>query len=103
MTELNSRSFRALIADSKPTVVDFWATWCMPCKVFAPVFQEISEHMDKKAYFGKIDVDDERELAVEFNVESIPTIVIFKNGKEQERVIGVKKKEDIIAIIEKYV
>ncbi|MDR2932365.1 MAG: thioredoxin [Oscillospiraceae bacterium] len=102
MTEFNADSFNETISQDIPTVVDFWATWCMPCKIFAPVMEEISDDMDGKAHFGKVDVDEERDLAMQYDIVSIPTLVIFKGGEEKERLVGVRKKDEVVEAIEKY-
>ncbi|MDL2232625.1 thioredoxin [Ruminococcaceae bacterium OttesenSCG-928-L11] len=102
MTELNKSAFLETIGQDVPTVVDFWATWCMPCQVFAPVVEEIAGEMDGKANFGKVNIDEERDLAIEYGVSSIPTLVIFKGGKEVERLVGVRKKAEVVEAVDKY-
>lgn len=103
MTELKMDSFKAMSKQDTPLVVDFWAGWCMPCKIFAPVVEELSDELDGRVNFGKVDVDDQRELAAEYNIVSIPTLVIFKNGEEQERMVGVRQKDEVRATIAKYI
>lgn len=73
-------------------VVDFWADWCMPCKMFEPVFKELANEM-KDIKFGKLNVDKNQKIAEEHRIMSIPTIIIFKNGKEVKRLIGFQPKE----------
>lgn len=103
MIELNTAGFDSTIASEIPTVVDFWAEWCMPCKMFAPIFEQASDEMDGKANFAKVDVDAEGPIAAKYSISSIPTIVIFKNGEEKERFSGGKSKDDLIKIVLKYV
>ncbi|MCD6367397.1 MAG: thioredoxin [Bacteroidales bacterium] len=82
-------------------VVDFWATWCHPCLKQAPIVGELSNEM-KKVTFGKINVDKNRAISGKFGIRSIPTLIIFKNGVEQERVIGLHDKATLKQIISKY-
>ncbi len=82
-------------------VVDFWATWCHPCLRQAPIVKELSNEM-KKVTFGKINVDKNRSISGKFGIRSIPTLIIFKDGVEQERVIGLHDKATLKQIIGKY-
>lgn len=78
------------------TLVDFWATWCMPCKMMVPVLNELADELDGKVTIGKVDVDQNQPLAGEFKVRSIPTLVLLKNGKEINRFVGVKDKKFLL-------
>ena len=78
------------------TLVDFWATWCMPCKIMVPVLNELADELDGKVTIGKVDVDQNKPLAGEFKVRSIPTLVLLKNGKEINRFVGVKDKKFLL-------
>lgn len=80
-------------------VVDFYADWCGPCKMFAPTFDEVAGEMSDKLSFGKVDVDATPELAQEYGVQSIPTLVFFKDGKEVSRSMGATDKEEFVAKI----
>jgi thioredoxin len=80
-------------------VVDFFATWCGPCNMLAPVFTEVAEEHKDSAYFAKVDVDESMELAQEFGVSTVPTVVFFKGGKEVSREIGFMPKEKIESIL----
>ena len=87
-----------VINSKKPVLIDFWADWCMPCRMLGPVVDEISqETSDVKVC--KINIDEEMELAQNFQVMSIPTLVYVKDGKEQKRVVGVRPKEEIKEMI----
>ena len=82
-------------------LVDFWASWCMPCKMMAPVLNETAEALGGKARIAKLDVDAHRSSAAKYAVRSIPTLILFKNGKEINRFVGVKTKEFLLKEIEK--
>jgi thioredoxin 1 len=82
-------------------LVDFWATWCMPCKMMAPVLNDLSEELTGNASVGKLDVDQNRAASAKYGVRSIPTMVLFKNGKEINRFVGVKTKDFLLKEIQK--
>ena len=82
-----------------PVLIDFWAEWCMPCKMIAPVLEEIGAEYDGKLKVGKLDVDSEGELAMKFSVQSIPTLLLFKNGEEVARKVGAVPKPAIEELV----
>ncbi|HTX88603.1 MAG TPA: thioredoxin [Bacteroidales bacterium] len=82
------------------TLVDFYATWCMPCKLMVPVLNEVAEDMTGRVTIAKLDVDEAKETASRFGVRSIPTMILFKNGREIHRLVGVKSKEQIRKALE---
>ena len=82
-----------------PVLVDFWETWCGPCKMVAPTISEIAGEMAGKLKVGKVDVDNDPELAAQFGIMSIPTLIMFKDGKEHGKIIGVQPKETILAML----
>lgn len=89
---------KEVLEESKTVVIDFYADWCGPCKMLAPVLEEIAkENINTK--FVKINVDDAQELAMEYNIMSIPTLVVMKNGKEVNRMVGLVSKSELMEII----
>ena len=97
---VKTNKFNSLIRDNKVTVVDFFATWCGPCKMLAPVFQEVGNELEEKADFYKIDIDQSLDIARQFSVSTVPTVIIFKNGEEVERLVGFMPKESLKAKVE---
>lgn len=103
MLEINQDNFKKEVtASEKPVIIDFWAPWCMPCKMIAPMVETISKEHNGKVSVGKVNVDENPELATDLSVMNIPTLIFFKNGKEAGRVVGVNKKEYIEAKIKEY-
>ena len=97
LKKLNSDNFRNEILDrSGVALVDFYADWCGPCQILSPVIDDIAKERADIAV-GKVNVDDEGELALEYGVMSIPSLIIFENGKEKARLVGVRPKEEILA------
>lgn len=91
---LTEQNFEELVLQAdKPVLVDFWASWCMPCRMIAPLVEELAENMRDTAYVGKVNVDEQPGLAERYKVYSIPTLIKFEKGQEQERLVGVQSKE----------
>lgn len=99
--ELNNDNFEEVVLKSdKPVVVDFWATWCMPCKMLAPTVEEIANEYKDKYKIAKLNIDDAMDVATNFSVMNIPTLIFFNKGKEVARMVGAASKRDILKKIE---
>ena len=102
MSEMNitKNNFeREVLHSDKPVLIDFWAPWCGPCRMLSPVISEIAEEYGDKVKVCKVNVDDEGELAASFNVMSIPTLVVVKDGKVANSAVGVRPKAQIVEMI----
>ena len=101
VTNVRTDDFKTEVLDSDiPVVVDFWAEWCMPCKMIAPVVDELSKDYKGKVKFAKVNVDDNTQLATDLHVMSIPLLVFFKNGTEITRMVGANPKQAVQKEIE---
>jgi thioredoxin 1 len=96
---LDKENFDEVINGGKPVLVDFWATWCGPCKMLAPVIEEIAEEVKDEVVVAKLDVDKAQEIALRYQVMSIPTLILFKDGKEEKRTVGFQPKARILDFI----
>lgn len=97
ITEANFES--EVLKSDKPVLLDFWAQWCPPCRMLAPIVAEIANEYEGKVKVGKVNVDEEQELAIKFDVESIPTIIVFKDGKISAQTVGLQPKENLEALL----
>ena len=97
---LTAKNFETEVLNSdKPVLVDFWAVWCGPCQMVGPVVKEIAEEYANKIKVGKVNVHEEPELAAAFGIESIPTLMVFKNGKAVNMAVGYRDKAQIIEML----
>lgn len=95
--KISSENFEKEVLNSeKPVLVDFFADWCGPCKMMAPIVEELATELEGKVKVGKLNVDENSDIAIEYNVMSIPTLIVFKNGKEEKRLVGVRDKEELL-------
>ena len=98
--KLSTENFeKEVLKSEKPVLVDFYADWCGPCNAMSPVIEELAKELEGKAKVGKINVDENSDIAVEYNVMSIPTLIVFKNGKEEKRLVGVRDKEELLRLL----
>ena len=100
VTELNKDNFEKEVMEvNVPVLIDFWASWCGPCRMMSPVIDQIAEEMGDKLKVCKVNVDENHELAEKYEIMTIPAFIVIKNGAESGRTIGVQPKEDILKLI----
>ncbi|MBE6571088.1 MAG: thioredoxin [Ruminococcaceae bacterium] len=96
----NENYIDEVINSDIPVLLDFWATWCGPCRMIAPIVEEIAAENVGKIKVGKVNVDEQEELAVMFSISAIPTLVVIKDGEVVNKIVGIKPKEDILKLFE---
>ncbi len=101
---LGEANFNDTVNNAKtPVLVDFWAEWCGPCKMIAPVVEEVAEEYEGKVQVAKLNVDENGSVAANYSVVSIPTLIVFKDGSEAERIVGYRSKKELKAILDKHI
>jgi thioredoxin 1 len=101
IVNINENNFeKEVVKSSLPCLVDFWAEWCGPCKNLAPILDEISNELKEKVKIGKINIDDNQELAAKFSIRSIPTMILFKDGNSIDTKVGLPPKKELLDWIE---
>ena len=94
---VNDANFAEILSSNSVVLVDFWATWCGPCRALAPTVEEIAKEYDGRAFVGKCNVDENSEVAGQFRIMSIPALLFFKDGKLADRLVGAQPKSNIVA------
>ena len=97
--EITDSNFNEIVSKNDVVLVDFWAEWCGPCRMIAPMIEELANEYDGKAIIGKLDVDNNQESSIKFGVRSIPTLLVFKNGEMVDRHVGAVPKETLSSSI----
>ncbi|HLL72634.1 MAG TPA: thioredoxin [Pyrinomonadaceae bacterium] len=104
VNDVSDANFEAEVLQSdRPVLVDFWAAWCAPCRMIAPTVAQVAEKYSESARVVKLNVDDNPNVPQKYGIKGIPTLILFKNGKEEERVVGATTKEAISRMIDKHV
>ena len=99
VTKLTKDNFDLVKNSDKTVLIDFYAAWCNPCKMLAPVVEKLAEQYEGKATVGKVDIDEERALAMRYRVMSIPTVLVFKNGELVTGCVGLRPKSELLALL----
>ena len=101
--ELNKENFTETVGSNKPVLVDYWAEWCGPCKMVAPILEEVASDMSEKLTVGKVDVDANQVFAAQLNIISFPSLILFKDGEIVDQAIGALSKAQLLSFIEPHI
>lgn len=102
--EVNEKNFdKEVLSEKLPVVIDFWATWCGPCRMLSPVIEEVSDELSGRAKFVKVNVDENPLLSQEYQISSIPTVMIVKDGKVVQTMVGFRPKEELKNMISQFI
>ena len=97
---ITTQNFEEIINGGKPVVIDFWATWCGPCRRVAPIIEELATEYDGRAVVGKVDVEEQDELAAKFGIRNIPTVLFLKDGQVVDKIVGATAKSEYVSKLE---
>ena len=101
VVEFTDQNFEAeVIKSTQPVLVDFWAEWCMPCKLLGPTIEKLANDYAGKVKVGKVDTDSNREISVKYSINAIPTVILFKNGQVTQKFVGIKPERDFKAALD---
>jgi thioredoxin 1 len=100
-TVINPNNISEVLASSQPVLIDFWATWCGPCRILSPTVDEVAKELDGKAVVAKCNVDDCEDIAMQYGIRNIPTLLYFKDGQLADRTVGVVSKQEIVERLQK--
>jgi thioredoxin 1 len=98
--EITDNNYREIMAEGKPLVIDFWAPWCGPCKMVAPIIEELADDYEGRVNIGKCNVDDNDELPAQFGIRNIPTVLFFKDGQQVDKQVGTTQKSTFVQKID---
>ena len=101
--EITDSNYKEILAEGKPVVIDFWAPWCGPCKMVGPIIEELAEMYEGQVLIGKCDVDENGDVAAEYGIRNIPTVLFFKNGELVDKQVGSDSKSDFDDKIKKMI
>jgi thioredoxin 1 len=101
MLTLNESNFQTEVLEAKqPVLVDFWAEWCAPCRMIAPLLEELATEYEGRVHIGKVNVDENQQLAAQYRITGIPTLLLFKDGQVREAIVGLKSKRELKAALD---